>query len=403
MSTCILDLAPFLPSDEKLKRSGLPDKALHLKGRAAGLAGQLNPVTAATLRRHMEVINSYYSNLIEGNRTKPHEIRQAQHGDFSADPVARDLQQESLAHIQVQSLLAERKLDAEKVFSSDTLRWLHRAFYQRLPEHQREVHDEATGEVETVEPGQYRRRTVSVGHHIAPAAEDLPTLVDSFFDIYKPDRHPGTDKIIAVMAAHHRLLWIHPFLDGNGRVARLWTDEALKTAGLESVGVWCLSRGLARGSDHYKRLLHQADHPRQGQLDGRGALSEKTLMEFCDYMLDQALDQVSYISELLHFQSLRHRVGRYVEARNDGRVPGQTRPLKAGAARVLFAAFQEGELARSEALGLTGEHSERNARRLLSQLRDEGLLSETNNRSPLRWEIPEHAEPWYFPELTPGV
>jgi Fic family protein len=186
-------------------------------------------------------------------------------------------------------------------------------------------------------------------------------------------------------------------------VARLWTDEALKTAGLESVGVWCLSRGLARGSDHYKRLLHQADHPRQGQLDGRGALSEKTLMEFCDYMLDQALDQVSYISELLHFQSLRHRVGRYVEARNDGRVPGQTRPLKAGAARVLFAAFQEGELARSEALGLTGEHSERNARRLLSQLRDEGLLSETNNRSPLRWEIPEHAEPWYFPELTPGV
>ena len=106
---------------------------------------------------------------------------------------------------------------------------------------------------------------------------------------------------------------------------------------------------------------------------------------------------------LLHFQSLRHRVGRYVEARNDGRVPGQTRPLKAGAARVLFAAFQEGELARSEALGLTGEHSERNARRLLSQLRDEGLLSETNNRSPLRWEIPEHAEPWYFPELTPGV
>lgn len=32
-----------------------------------------------------------------------------------------------------------------------------------------------------------------------------------------------------------------------------------------------------------------------------------------------------------------------------------------------------------------------------------GLLSESSSRSPLRWEIPEHAEPWYFPNLTPGV
>ena len=33
--------------------------------------------SADTIRRHMAVINSYYSNLIEGNRTLPHEIRQA--------------------------------------------------------------------------------------------------------------------------------------------------------------------------------------------------------------------------------------------------------------------------------------------------------------------------------------
>jgi len=44
---------------------------------------------------------------------------------------------------------------------------------------------------------------------------------------------------------------------------------------------------------------------------------------------------------------------------------------------------------------------ERSARRLLSQLKSEGLLSETSSKSPLRWEIPEHSEPWYFPNLTP--
>jgi len=46
---------------------------------------------------------------------------------------------------------------------------------------------------------------------------------------------------------------------------------------------------------------------------------------------------------------------------------------------------------------------ERTARRLLSQLREEGLLSDTSTKSPLYWAIPEHAESWYFPQLTPGI
>ncbi len=403
MTTSILDLAPFLPSHDALEKSDLPDKALDLKGLAAGLAGQLHPITAATLRAHMAVINSYYSNLIEGNRTRPCEIRQAQRGDFSTDPAARDLQQESLAHVQTQELLSERHPSVEESFSPAILRWLHERFYAELPERRRIVRDEKSGEEEIVEPGQYRRRTVQVGQHIPPAAEDLAGLLDRFFDTYQPGRHSGTNKIIAVMAAHHRLVWIHPFLDGNGRVTRLWTDQALKAIGLDSVGVWCLSRGLARSADRYKLLLHQADQPRQGTRDGRGPLSETALIGFCDYMLDQALDQVGYIRDLLKPPSLQQRIQGYVQARNDGRVPTRPEPLKPAAARVLFAAFQAGELKRSEALELTGQHSDRNARRLLSQLRDDGLLSETSNRSPLRWQIPEHAESWYFPELAPGL
>jgi DNA-binding IclR family transcriptional regulator len=43
---------------------------------------------------------------------------------------------------------------------------------------------------------------------------------------------------------------------------------------------------------------------------------------------------------------------------------------------------------------------ERSARRLLSQLKSEGLLSETSSKSPLRWEIPEHVEAWCFPGLV---
>ena len=401
MTNSILDLTPFLPSDAQLGQSGLADKALALNRQAAALAGQLHPLTAETLRTHMAVINSYYSNLIEGNRTLPHQIREAQRGDFSADPATRDLQQESLAHTQVQAQLAGLPPEQKDPFQADTLKWIHYAFYAALPEHQRLIRDHQTGEEERLEPGQYRRRQVSVGRHIPPPAEALPVMMDSLLEQYRPERLPGTRKIIAVMAAHHRLLWIHPFLDGNGRAVRLWTDEALKAAGLDSVGVWCLSRGLARAADRYKALLSSADQPRRGDRDGRGSLSEAALVAFCDFMLDQALDQVEYIAGLLDLGNLRRRFQSYVQARNDGRVPGSPAPLKPAAARVLFAAFQSGELDRAEALELAGQNSERNSRRLISQLRDEGLLSETHNRSPLRWAIPEHAEPWYFPELAP--
>jgi len=67
---------------------------------------------------------------------------------------------------------------------------------------------------------------------------------------------------------------------------------------------------------------------------------------------------------------------------------------------LIFSAFIFGDLKRSEAIELCGM-PERSARRLLSQLKAEGLLSETSSRSPLRWEIPEHAEAWYFPNLAP--
>jgi hypothetical protein len=76
--------------------------------------------------------------------------------------------------------------------------------------------------------------------------------------------------------------------------------------------------------------------------------------------------------------------------------------LKPVAGLILHAAFMYGEIDRGQALELSGM-PERSARRLLAQLKSDGLLSETSSKSPLRWEIPEHAEPWYFPGLAPQI
>jgi Fic family protein len=402
MPTSIFDLAPFIPADSALAQSELPDKAMQLVQLSARLAGQLAPLTLITLEHHMSVINSYYSNLIEGNATRPHEIRAAQRGDYDADPAKRDLQLESLAHMAVQAWIRDQQPDLDTLYSPAFILQVHHQFYSRIPENLWQIKDEQNTIADKVVPGAWRTRAVRVGHHVPPAAEDLPDLMAAFCDNFHPRRHNGDRKVLAIMAAHHRLEWLHPFLDGNGRVGRLLTDTALKAVGLDSYGAWCLSRGLAKSATRYKRLLALADNPRQGDLDGRGALTEQGLMQFCDYMLDTAIDQVTYMSKLLDLPRLRQRIDSYVQARNDFRVSGVTEPLKSNAALILYTAFIHGEIGRAEALELCAM-PERSARRLLSQLKSEGLLSETSSKSPLRWEVPEHAEPWYFPDLTPIV
>lgn len=400
MATSILDIASFIPSDKSLESSSLPDKAIAVISQSAKLTGQLAPLTLARLEQHMAAINSYYSNLIEGNAPRPHEIRAAQRGNYSGDPAKRDLQQESLAHMQVQEWLIAQKPDVDTLFTPDFICRLHREFYQRIPESLWVIKDEHGKAVDKVIPGEWRARAVIIGQHIPPEAEDLAPLMAKFCETYHPKKFSGDRKIIALMAAHHRFAWIHPFIDGNGRVGRLLTDSALKAVGLESYGAWCLSRGLARSSTEYKNLLANADAPRQGDLDGRGQLTEKGLIKFCDYMLDTAIDQVTYISDLLELAKMRKRIESYVAARNDDRVAGISAQLKSTASLILFTAFQQGEIERAQALELCAM-PERSARRLLSQLKSEGLLSETSSKSPLRWEIPEHAEPWYFPNLNP--
>ncbi|OUS15657.1 cell filamentation protein Fic [Gammaproteobacteria bacterium 50_400_T64] len=402
MTCSILNVAPFIPSDKALAHSSLPDLAMTLSQKSAKLSGQLAEQTRLTLETYMRVINSYYSNLIEGNATQPHEIRAAQRGDYNTDAAKRDLQQESLGHMAVQAWLQAQSPDAMKVFSPAFIQEIHRQFYLNIPESLWVLKDEQGAVVGKVVPGEWRTQPVAVGLHIPPAAKDVEALMTRFCETYQPARFSGDRKLIAIMAAHHRLAWIHPFLDGNGRVGRLATDAALKATGLDSYGAWCLSRGLARGNNNYKTALALADQPRQGDYDGRGQLSEKGLLEFCRYMLDTAIDQVDYLSELLDLAGLRKRIDGYVRARNDFRVRGMDKPLKPVAGLILHTAFIYGEIDRAQALELCGM-PERSARRLLSQLKTEGLLSETSSKSPLRWAIPEHAEPWYFPDLAPQI
>jgi Fic family protein len=132
---------------------------------------------------------------------------------------------------------------------------------------------------------------VQVGRHIPPLPENLEIFLQRFNAAYDSERLSKLQRIIAIAASHHRYAWIHPFYDGNGRVVRLMSYAALKNANVGSE-LWSVARGLARQKEKYKSMLQAADEPRRGDLDGRGTLSQKALIDFCTFFLQVCIDQV---------------------------------------------------------------------------------------------------------------
>jgi Fic family protein len=200
-------------------------------------------------------------------------------------------------------------------------------------------------------------------------------------------------RIMAMAAAHHRLNYIHPFLDGNGRVSRLMSHAMALEAGIGAHGLWSVSRGLARGltsRGNYKRMMDHADMPRQGDLDGRGNLSRRALEEFIMWFLKVCLDQVTFMTGLFALDTVVERLKLYV-ARRD---------LKHEAFLLLEQTLQRGELPRGEADRVTGLR-ERTARDLLASLVSDGILGSDTPKGPVSLRFPLAAIEILFPSLFP--
>ena len=383
-------MEPLFPEEGK----HLSDLATELVAKSNALAGRLHPVMHEGLGDLVRSMNCYYSNLIEGHHTHPVDIDRALAGDYSADPEKRNLQLEATAHIDVQ-----RKIDLGKAPQPSTtvafVKWVHLEFCRQLPDDLLIVKDQKTGREEKVEPGELRHVWVQVGRHVAPDPADLHALLQRFTTAYGNDKLPKIRRVISVAASHQRLLWIHPFADGNGRVARLFSHAFLKELGIGS-SLWSVSRGLARAVDKYKAALQAADEPRRGDLDGRGNLTQAGLADFCDFFLSSCIDQVTFMENLFEPAELQRRMEIWTEEEvRANRLPKGTWPL-------LREAALAGEFSRGKASELTG-YQERQARTVLSTLIDKGILVSPTTRSPVRLGFPIAVVDRWFPRLYPGA
>jgi len=397
----ISQMEPLYPSASPR----LADSAREIVSRSATLEGCLHPVTKKSIIEFLRIANSYYSNLIEGHSTHPVDIERAMRKDYSSDPAKRNLQFESLAHIECQRQIEKRLKEdpSVNISSADFLKWLHHIFYEQLPSELRFARNEEMGEEIEVIPGEIRHRMVKVGRHIGPGEAVLLQFLDRFASFYRLELYHGIDPLVAAPAAHHRLTWIHPFLDGNGRVARLHTDAWFMKLPLSGYGLWNISRGIARQKSAYISALIQADAPRQGDLNGRGSLSEKGLNYFCEFFFGVCLDQIDYMGRMLALDGLLERIRGYVNLRKEKSIAAPlttSPPLKKEAAYMLQDVLLRGEVARGDVIRCSSM-AERTGRILLGQLLQEGLLVSDTPKGPVRFGFPASVAGYLFPDLYP--
>ena len=383
-------MEPMKISETSRHRGVLTDLSVELAAHSTGFRRSLPEGVLSALADLVRGMNCYYSNLIEGHDTHPVDIERALKNDFSENADQRNLQLEAKAHISVQQWIDEGGL-AGRTVSVDGICEIHKRFGDLLPDELLWVTDPETEERMQVIPGALRERDVKVGDHIAVSPGTLSRFLAKFEQTYSGLGKAET--IIAAAAAHHRLLWIHPFLDGNGRVARLMSHAMLLEA-LDTGGVWSIARGLARNVSSYKSHLAQCDLPRRNDLDGRGNLSEEGLASFTTFFLETCLDQVKFMEELVQPDRLRDRILLWVEEE----IRADALPQKAG--RILEAILYRGELPRGDVPGLLGA-SDRHSRRVVAALIEREVIVSDSTRAPLHLAFPAKLASRWMPGLFP--
>lgn len=384
-------MEPLLLGESYRHRGRILDLAFELAQKSATFKGSLPPSLLQSLANLVRSMNCYYSNFIEGHATHPIDIERALRDDYSEDPHKRELQLEAKAHITVQKWIDEGGLSPLAPTAVEALTQIHRHFGELLPPDLLWVEDPKTHERLPVVPGKLRTNDVQVGRHVAISPGALPQFLERFALVY--GRLGKSESILAAAAAHHRLVWIHPFLDGNGRVARLMSHAQLLHL-LDTGSVWSVARGLARNMETYKYLLAMCDQPRRNDLDGRGNLSEEALGEFTEFFLNVCLDQVKFMESVMRPDRLRTRILLWAEEETRlGELPSKSGSL-------LEALLYRGELGRGDADAVLAT-GERQARRVVSALIQKGVVQSESSRAPLRLAFPAALASHWLPGLFP--
>jgi len=380
----------------------LLEKAEYITIESPKLLGGYNDVVINEIKNLLRVTNSYYSNRIESEGTHPINIEKAMNKEFLEDTKESQLQHLSLAYIDTQKYLETQISVLGKFpFDLEFQKNIHKFFYSYEGMESFLKIKKDDGFINMI-PGELRKRDVKIGSHIGIPYKNLESTLIEFNNAYSNTVKYGmkAHKILNIFSAHHRFLWIHPFLDGNGRTSRLLTDALIDFIGIEGHGLWNLSRGLARNNTKYKSLLAAADEIRTNDYDGRGNLTKRGLYNLVNFMLDVSINQIEYMNSVLRIKELVERIDNYVFFSREKMY--KIDPLPKHTNTLLKELLIKGTLKRGDVHKVIGS-KQTLASELIKELLKRNYIQSDTPRGDIRIKFNAHFAMKIFPELIPDI
>jgi Fic family protein len=230
---------------------------------------------------------------IEGNTLTEEDLAQIQSGKDLA-PSRKYLQQEVENILRAFNTILEElvRKKSPSIITPELIRRFHKMVGENI------------GEAFNANPGQFRRQNVVVGAYRPPSFEKVEELVKKLCDWLLRDFHYDHEQnfkeaVIEAIITHIYIAWIHPFMDGNGRTARLLEFYLLLRAGVPSIASHILSNHYNDTRTEYYRQLQNASETGD-------------LKAFIQYALEGFRDGLEKIIELIHKEQTERTWKNYV-------------------------------------------------------------------------------------------
>ena len=400
-------LAPALPEPSDMDE--LRDLAAEVAIRSRELEATLAPETAQAIGDKVRIINSHYSNSIEGIVSSYVEIEAGLRKEYTPISAERYKQEIGAAHVQVEKAVMRDVLAQPDVNVSAPafVAQIHQAFFSKLPQEHQFTHDRHGFTRVPVMPGEFRDEPIGihgkllgqeVNMQIGPeTGKELRANMLAFGELYHQHNFKGSEaKMVAMAAAHLKLGWLHPFRDGNGRTIRLHSTFFMAACGINRSNLWSLSRGLSeKRAEYYNSLFIGNPQPERKNRERIRFRSENVAM-FCDDFLTIAKGQVEFMRGQLRLRTVSDRIDRFASEHLVGSAYGRN---KMEAARLIRAVFNEGSIERAKLPQILPTLSERTIRNITSGLVREELLETAHIKAPFTIGLPDKAMAGYFPDL----
>lgn len=212
-------------------------------------------------------------------------------------------------------------------------------------------------------PGQYRKEAVGIGKakHTQPDAGQVPFLMEELFRWMESDQ-PSRYDLLKTALAHHRFVWIHPFTNGNGRTARLFTYAMLVKYGLtltdgrlvNPTAVFCSSR------DTYYARLAEADTGKK-----------KGLYNWCEYVLGGLKTEINKVNRLCDYEFLADKL-----LKPSIRAARRDEIITESEEKILLLTVDKREIKLAD-IKLPQKKTDRSTSRYVQSLREKGMLVAT--------------------------